>query len=403
MAISYSSGKNYYYHKKKYGILKYKIQMRDIRNMKGKKKIIIPAVIVVLIAALVGIYFFIKYQSYEKIEITKSYEHNGNDNANYKYCLDAILRYSRDGIALLTESGDEIWNQPCQMGSPIVEVCGESIAVGDKGGTSIFVFQRKGLKGEIKTTLPIEKLTVSSQGIVGAILREDEIPRVMCYDAKGNVLVEHKVSLKNMGYPTALSLAENGKTLLVSYLRTAGTEIVSKISYYYFGDEENESGNYQIFEREYQNTITPVATYINKETSLLVADNALHFYSGTKKIKHGVSVELGKEIQGVAYDDKMVAVLLKSQGSSPFLLQTYNIQGELLASVEVEEEYRNIKVDGEQIILFDGRLSSIYMKNGVHKFTGNVDENIIEMYTIGGLNKYMMINASGFHEVGLVN
>lgn len=370
--------------------------------MKGKKKIIILGVVVVLIAIAVGAYFFIKYQTYEKIEIVESYDDERSDNANYKQCLDGVLRYSRDGVALLTESGEVVWNQPCQMGTPIVKARGASVAVGDKGGTSIMVFQKNGLKGEIQTTRPIEKMSVSSQGVVSAILKDEEIPLVMCYDAMGNVLVEHKVSVKNVGYPTDVSLSEDGNTLLVSYLYMEGTAVASKIIYYYFGGENEGKTNYQVLEEQFRDTLIPTVSFLDKNTSLLVADNALVFYKGTKKPKQSARVELEKEIQSVAYSADLVAVLLKNGEDSVYKLCVYSTTGKLLSAVDVEQKYSDMRVVDGQVILYDGQHCSIYMKNGVHKYTGNMEENIMEIFPVTGLNKYMMINASGFYEIRLV-
>jgi len=41
------------------------------------------------------------------------------------------------------------------------------------------------------------------------------------------------------------------------------------------------------------------------------------------------------------------------------------------------------------------------MKNGVKKYEGSIDQKIMEIFKLGGLNKYMVINASGFFEVRL--
>ena len=65
-----------------------------------------------------------------------------------------------------------------------------------------------------------EKLAVSSQGIVSAILKDEEKPLVMCYDAVGNVLVQNEVSLTTMGYPMDVATSWDGKTQIVSYLYT---------------------------------------------------------------------------------------------------------------------------------------------------------------------------------------
>jgi hypothetical protein len=74
----------------------------------------------------------------------------------------------------------------------------------------------------------------------------------------------------------------------------------------------------------------------------------------------------------------------------------------LLSSVNVDKEYENMKIAGEQVILYDGQACNIYMKNGVQKYEGNIDQKIMEIFVIGGLNKYMVINANGFHEIKLV-
>ena len=103
--------------------------------------------------------------------MTATYENEEADNSNYREYAGGVLKYSRDGIVYLDKKGQEIWNQPCQMKNPIVEVCKGTAAVGDQSGTSILVFQKDGLKGEIKTTSPIQKLVVSEQGIVGVVLK----------------------------------------------------------------------------------------------------------------------------------------------------------------------------------------------------------------------------------------
>ena len=370
--------------------------------MKMNKRKVLFLIVVIVLAAIIGIYFFIKYQTYNYMQVVQNYENVSTDNANYRVCLDGVLRYSRDGVALLAKDGADIWNQACQMSNPVVEMCGDSFAVGDKGGTSILVFQKKGLKGEIKTTRPIEKFSVSSQGIVSAILKDEEVPLVMCYDAKGNVLVKHEVSLNTMGYPTDVAISEDGNTLLVSYLCTEGNEIISKIVYYYFGAGATEEDDYQVLQTEFHDMVIPTTAFLDDDISLLVADKALVLYKGLNQPKEFIRIELEHEIQSVAYSKEMIAILLKNDGTDGYQLVIYNIKGKQLASVAVDKEYANITIAEGQIIMHDGQLCSIYMKNGIHKFDGKMDATILEIFPITGLNKYMVINASGFQEVKLV-
>lgn len=368
--------------------------------MKDKKKRNILLVVLVAVLAVVGTYFLIKYQTYNHVEITTVYENSSTDNANYVQCLEGILRYSRDGVVLLTEKGNEIWNQPCQMSNPTVEMCGDSVAIGDKGGTSILVFQKNGMKGEIQTTKTIEKFAVSSQGIVCAILKDEEVPLVMCYDAVGNKLVEHKVTPKNMGYPVDVSISEDGNTLLVSYIYTEEGQVISKISYYYFGGTKGAK-DYQVYQKDFTNMVIPVTAFLKNDISLLVADNALIIYKGLQELKEMVRVDFKTEIQSVAYNEELIAVLLRKNNATDYKLDIYNTKGKLLASVSVDKEYESLKIVDKQVILYDGQACSIYLKNGVKKYEGNIDQKIMEISKMGGLNKYMVINTSGFFEIRL--
>lgn len=375
--------------------------MKRDKHKKHSMWKIILIIAVILVVLIAGGYLYIKYQTYDYMQIVDSRENTNTDNANYRRCMNGILRYGRDGVALLSDEGEEIWNQPCQMNNPIIDMRGHSIAVGDKGGTSILVFQKQGLKGEIQTTRPLEKIAVSSQGIVSAILSDEKVPLVMCYDAKGNIIIEHKVSLGKMGYPVDVSISEDGQAMIVSYLHTQNNAIVTKIVYYYFGNATNKQEDYQVHSKELQNTVAPVATFLNKDISLVVTDSTLIFSEGLEKPEEFATIDLDGNIQSVSYDEQLVAVILKNKSSADYQLNIYNLRGKMLSSVTVEKEYANIKTEDGQVIMYDGQICSIYMKNGIHKFEGKMDENILEIFPDAGLNKYKVINASSFNKVEL--
>lgn len=356
---------------------------------------------VLLIAVGVGVYVY-THMEYKHIQVIKNYETKTNGNGKYISFADGILEYSKDGIALLTKKGEEIWNQPCQMGNPMAQVCKEAAVVADKGGTAIYVFQKSGLKGEIKTTRPIERISVSEQGVVAAILQNEETPMIMCYDAKGNVLVEHKASFKNTGYPVDLAISENGQTLVVSYLGTKGTGISTKVIYYYFGGEEKEKKDYEVLHKEYLDSIAPKTIFLNQKTSLIVMDNALVFNEGLKNPKEVATVKVKREIESVAYNEKYVALLLKNSGESGCELQLYQTSGKQKMNVKLEGEYTSIKLIDEQVVLSDGNKCVIYRTDGVRKFAGDLEMNVLDICPIMGMNKYMIITAKGFQEIRLI-
>ena len=107
-----------------------------------------------------------------------------------------------------------------QIQNPVVDVNETSGAVADKGGNAILVFNEEGLRGEIETDLPIERISVSEQGIVSVILIDESSSQILCYDAAGNILVEHKTSVNGTGYPMDAALSPDGEILQVLYLYT---------------------------------------------------------------------------------------------------------------------------------------------------------------------------------------
>lgn len=371
--------------------------------MKKSKILKITFVVLFFLAlVLVGIYFLLQRQTYNAIETINYYENVSLDNPGYEKYLNGVLKYTRDGIAFLDKSGEEVWNHPCQMNNPIVEVRGEVAVICDRSGTSIFVFEEDGLKGEIKTTRPIERISVSKQGVVAAILKDDSTPKVVCYDATGNVLVEQNASLDNTGYPVDVALTEDGNVLLVSYLMADGTGVRTKIVYYDFGGEDIDKKDFKIYEQIFDENVIPVVDYLDKDTSILVADNQIILYDGKEELKETVRIPV-YEISNIAYNEKNIVLLLREENSSTYKIKIYNTSGELLSEIELDQAYGNMNLFDDQIILYEENECCIYTKDGICKYKGELDLGILEMYPVFGLNKYMMINANGFYEIRLAN
>ena len=51
-----------------------------------------------------------------------------------------ILRYSTDGISAFNMDNEMLWNQTFEMQNPLIDVCGEYIAIGDYKGSKIYVW-----------------------------------------------------------------------------------------------------------------------------------------------------------------------------------------------------------------------------------------------------------------------
>lgn len=369
-----------------------------------KKKVRRKTVTAILSVAAVAaaVFLFVYLQTYTKVRVADTYAVRGANDSSYEEFANGVLKYSRDGVAYLNQKGEEQWNQPCQVKNPFVDVNGTSAAVADKGGNDIMIVQEEGVKGEIHTTLPIERISVSEQGIICVILRNESTPQIICYDAAGNILVEHKASLEGTGYPMNVSLSPNGQVLQVVYLNVNAGKITSRVVYYNFGKKGEGKSDHQVAKKEYEDCIIASGFYMNDSVSAVIGDNSLTIFKGKDTPEEVAVIPIEKEIQSVFHNKKYIGMVLKNEGKSGYELRLYNAYGRMKLSKEFEGTYKNAKLSGNQTILYDGRKCTVFLQNGVQKFEGEMENNILEVFPIAGVNKYIVMNTNGMENVRLV-
>lgn len=373
-----------------------------VRNHKKKirRKTIIGILAVMGVSVL--IFLIVYLQTYTEVRVADIYEVSGAADSSYEEFAEGVLKYSRDGVAYLNQKGEEQWNQPCQIKNPFVDVNEVSAAVADKGGNDIMIVQEDGVKGEIHTTLPIEKISVSEQGIVSVILKNESTPQIICYDTAGNILVEHKASMEGIGYPMDINLSPNGEVMQVVYLNFQAGKIESRVVYYNFGKKGEGKSDHQVADKEYADSIIASGFYMNESTSVVVGDNCLTIFKGKDVPKESASVQIEKEIQSVFHNDKYIGLILKNEGKGGNELRLYSTSGKVKLSEEFSGIYKNAKLSGNQVILYDGKKCSIFLRSGVQKFEGEMGNNILEVFPVTGVNKYIVMNANGMENVRLV-
>ncbi len=359
-------------------------------------------ILLLAFAAVIVIFTVIHFQTYTEARISETYKVSGAADNNYVSFADGIIKYGRDGIAYLDEEGEEQWNVPYQIKTPFVERNSVSAVVADKGGNDIMVFQESGLKGEIHTTLPIEKVAVSEQGIVSVILKNESTPQIICYDSAGNILVEHKASFSGTGYPMDVALSADGQLLQVVYLSMEGSQIKSRVVYYNFGKEGEEKADHQVTELEYKDSIMVSGFFMNESVSVAMGDNCFTIFEGKTTPKEVVTVTLDKEVKSIFHDETYIGLVLKNEGKTGYELRLYNKNGKAVLTEAFSGDYKDVKIEDGQVIMYDGQNCCIIMKSGIKKFEGTMHSNILEMIPISGVNQYIVVNANGMEKVRLV-
>lgn len=389
-----------------YGQAEVEVTEREIRaelirqGRKRQQRIAIVCIIIVIVSVMT--YLLVSLQTYTKVRVSDTYPEKGASDNSYVQFLDGVIKYSKDGIAYMDQTGKEVWNQSYQIKNPMLDVNNKSVAVADKDGNDILIFQEEGLKGEVHTTMPVERISVSEQGIVSAILKNESAMKIMCYDIKGNVLVEHKTTLAGTGYPIDIALSADGNLMQVLYLYTQKGQIVSRLHYYNFGDAGEGKTDHQVTAENYKDTILASGFFMNAETSAAVGDNRVVIYEGKDTPEQVANIKLDKEIKNVFHSEKYVGLILKNQGKSGYELRLYDKTGKVVLSKDFKGDYKHVKICNNQVILYDGKNCNIYMKNGIQKFKGETDSNILEIFPVEGVNRYIIMSANGMEKVRLV-
>ena len=367
---------------------------KKTRRINRKKAERVLSILILVILAICGTWLLMKNQTYGQARKASGYTKELSDTNNFARFANGIVRYNRDGVVFLNRRNEEQWIQPTQLQNPIIEVRENAFAVADSGGNNILVFDKDGLKGEIETTLPIEKIAISDQGIVSAILRNEGAPKIMSYDATGNILVEQQASLNSTGYPVALEMSDDGNTLAVSYLYTRGTAVQSRVIYYNFGETGQSEADNIVASDEYDGTVMAEIFFMGSDRSVVVGDDSFVIYSGTEKPEQLKEVTMDQEIKSVFHSDRYIGFILLNQEKSGYEVCLYNRSGDRIFSRAITGDYGNVRLDGDNIIMFEGSRCCIVTVTGIIKFQGDLMVDVLEMFRAPGINRYYVMTVN---------
>ena len=378
-------------------------EIKGIKREKLKRRanLFLPLMLF-LAMALVGNYILVTYRFHNDVRTSSIYPHNGVEASGYELFDGGIVRFNREGVMFLNQRNTEQWVHPSQFSNPVFIASDQSFVILDRGGNGVQVFNSHGLIGEFETSFPIEQGTVSNQGIVSVILRNDNAPMIMTFDAVGNILVEKQVPLGTMGYPTALALSRDGMVLAVSYLSINGGRINSRLVHYHFGNLPHASPDFVVNSENLPNMIVVDVFFTEEDLSIAITDTSFIIFEGTEFpfIRRNVFIE--EEIKGVFHTNDYIGYLLRERERIGYELRLHNMYGEVVMTRAFTGEYSNVRKVGNDIILFDGLGMCIISRQGVIRFQGNLEVNPLLVVPAFGVNRFHVISDSDLRTITLV-
>lgn len=316
-----------------------------------------------------------------------------------------ILLYSKDGASCLDSKGSAVWNRTYEMQTPLISISGQTAAIGDYNGRSIYVMDKSGEKGTINTNLPIRNFCVSANGVVAAILDDSNLVRINIYNGNGNTeetIATGTASMDKSGYPLSIALTPNGKIMAVSYLYVDSGNMKSSVAFYNFGEVgKNETDNY-VSGYDYLNTVIPYVRFMDNDSAFAVSDDRIVFFSGVERPTNIASNLLEEEIQSIYYNENYVGLVFNNQsGESAYRLDVYNSSGSKIGSQFFDIEYTDVVFSKDQIIIYSDTECQISNIKGVDKFIGNFEKSTSLLIPTGSVYKYVAVTADSVDTIEL--
>ena len=376
---------------------------RKIKSHRRNKALKILLTIIITIAIIMTIYYFVDNSSYSYYTEISSFPRISSGDS---ICLNhngRVLTYSKDGINSMDAKGNVIWNETYQMQNPIVETNDSAVAVGDYSGHIIFVLDDKGKVGEIDTNLPIRDFCISKNGVVAAILEDQKATKLNLYDSKGKQLVESESYMSQNGYPIAVALSENGKVMEVSYLHVDSGAIKSSVAFYNFSELGQNSIDRLVSGNEYADTITPYIGFFEDSGAFAVGNGRISFYSGEDKPVSIAEKLLSEEIQGVYRGENHIAlVYIDTTGAARYRIDLYDKKGNIVLSKTIDIEIRDILIQDKSLVVYNDTECIMYGMSGKEKYRGSFGKSVSLLIPSNRTNRFLMVTPTSVDVIELM-
>ena len=357
---------------------------------RGKKAITVVAVI----AAVCLVFLYVEKRSYHSYKVLNTSEQEDVVSTQYVEMDGDILRYSPDGVSVVDSSMNTVWNETYTMQNPIADVNGSRAVIADSEGTSLYICDKKGVTGTVTTSYSIVKVCVAANGMVAAILDNDENTWINFYNSDGSLVAENLTKIDDPGYPMDVAVSDNG-VMMVTFQYVDGSKTTSYVAFYNYGDVGQNEDDRIVSGYTYENVVIPQVECISESQYIALRDDGLSTYQGNQIPKEVKTINVKQEIVSTFFDDQRIGLVFKNNSKdSEYTMEVYSMNGQLKFRKNFNVAYSTIKMSDGNIIMYNSSQICVMNSRGVQKYMGSVDGTIRDFFKIGW-NKYLMVMDNG--------
>ena len=357
---------------------------------RGKKAITVVAVI----AAVCLVFLYVEKRSYHSYKVLNTSEQEDVVSTQYVEMDGDILRYSPDGVSVVDSSMNTVWNETYTMQNPIADVNGSRAVIADSEGTSLYICDKKGVTGTVTTSYSIIKVRIAANGMVAAILDNDENTWINFYNSDGSLVAENLTKIDDPGYPMDVAVSDNG-VMMVTFQYVDGSKTTSYVAFYNYGDVGQSEDDRIVSGYTYENVVIPQVECISESQYIALRDDGFSTYQGNQIPKEVKTINVKQEIVSTFFDDQRIGLVFKNNSKdSEYTMEVYSMNGQLKFRKNFNVAYSTIKMSDGNIIMYNSSQICVMNSRGVQKYMGSVDGTIRDFFKIGW-NKYLMVMDNG--------
>ena len=353
---------------------------KKLRAHRRKVAVLVIFVLLLLTAAAIVTYIYYENKIYTTYDVISSTERSDTSASVFTEFQGKLLKCTNDGAVYTDLAGNLIWNQTYEMDQPVVQTCGNYVVIYELNGTQVYILDTVNLQGSIRTTMPVQKVSIAAQGTVAILMENEGTSYLQLFDKTGRQLASGELHVQNSGYPLDLALSENGEKLAVSMLDINDGSVKTVIAFYNFGTVGQNAIDKIVSSYTYADVVIPQIRYLEKDTMVAFGDDRVILFTGAQKPAEETSIELKAEVKSVFYDEAHFGLIYDAAGGKNHRLEYYDISGKQILNINFDTDYTSVKVlaNGELCVLGENSCE-IFNSRGVRKFQYDFQEHLYQI------------------------
>lgn len=350
-------------------------------------------VVILLLGTVGGAYIYLQTRNYTEYEVLDTMQREDSSGTQFAVFQGNIIKYSKDGAACISTDNHMIWNQTYEMQSPMIDTCEDFAVIADKKGENIYIMDTQGACGEIKTTMPIQRIQVANQGMVAILMEQNGTGYIHMYDREGTFLAGGEVHTENRGYPLDIAISNDGKKMAVSLLDVNEGNVKTTIIFHNFDSAGQKEIDNIVGEYSYADMVFPQVEFLTNDIMVAFGTKGAEIFEveETPQVRNEISAE--QEIRSIFYNDTHLGFVYENEGKDvTYMMQVFDLEGKELFSKDFNVEYQEAGfLENGEVCVWGESACAIFTLQGRKKFHGSFEKSIKKIMSAGGIRNYIFL------------